>query len=104
MSERMTRQEVVALMQSSRDEKEWNDNCDAVKKQGGYPGFWFEAIMLSGLADKVRKSWMSTAVRGNLTELMPEVQGSIKVMELLPPDEQEIAEIRKQLAERANNG
>ena len=50
----MTEKEVVALMESSKTSKEWNKNCDIVKaKCGGYPSFWFAAILLSGLANRV---------------------------------------------------
>ena len=101
MNSPMNRQEVIALMQTSRDENEWNANCDTVKKNCyGYPSFWYEAIMLSGIANKVRNSWMSTAVRGNLADIMPaEVAGSVQSIEPLPPTDEEIAEIK-----RANNG
>jgi hypothetical protein len=95
----MERQEVIALMQTSRNETEWNANCDTVKKNcGGYPQFWYEAIMLSGIANKVRNGWLSTAVRGNLVDIMPQQTGSVQKIELLPPTDTEIAEIR------ANNG
>lgn len=48
----MTKDEVVALMLSSRSAKEWDDNCDKVKKafDGNYPPFWFKEILQSGLA------------------------------------------------------
>lgn len=46
-------QEVEDLMKSSKSEKEWNENCDKVKKAcGGYPPFWYSAIVMSGLASK----------------------------------------------------
>lgn len=49
----MTEQEVKDLMRSSKDEAEWNINCDKVKAVfGGYPDFWYTAIILSGLASK----------------------------------------------------
>lgn len=47
----MNEQEVVALMKSSKSEAEWNANCDKVKKVcGGYPSFWYSAILLSEVA------------------------------------------------------
>lgn len=50
----MNREQVIELMESSQSEAEWNANCDRVKREcGGYPVFWFEAIMLSGLANRV---------------------------------------------------
>jgi hypothetical protein len=55
----MTQEEVVKLMESSKSEKEWDDNCDTVKKAhaGRYPEFWFVAILLSGVANRVMSSW-----------------------------------------------
>jgi hypothetical protein len=54
----MTEQEVIELMQSSKSEKEWNDNADEVKRRcNGYPAFWFSAIMLSGLANRVTSAF-----------------------------------------------
>lgn len=54
----MTQAEVVALMKSSKSEDEWNANCDKVKKAcGGYPGFWYSAIILSGLLNQVQSNW-----------------------------------------------
>lgn len=99
----MTQEEVVSLMQSSRNEIEWNNNADKVKRQcGGYPRFWFESIMLSGVANNVRNSWISTAIRGNLSEKMPENDSYLEI-ELLPPNEKQIAEIRKNQSERKQN-
>lgn len=46
-----TPQGVVALMSSSQNEHEWNKNCNAVKAaNSGYPNFWYEKIILSGIA------------------------------------------------------
>lgn len=42
--------DVLSLMQSSKSEREWNANCDKVKSaNGGYPSFWYSAIVLSGV-------------------------------------------------------
>ena len=47
----MNEQRVVELMRSSNSEDEWNTNCDKVKKAcGGYPPFWYKAIIQSGVA------------------------------------------------------
>jgi len=53
----MTPQEVKELMQSSKSEQEWNDNCDKVKKENGgdYPAWWFVEIMLSGTLRKAKE-------------------------------------------------
>jgi hypothetical protein len=47
----MTQVQVEALMESSKTEAEWNANCDKVKEvfAGQYPGFWYAAIVISGL-------------------------------------------------------
>lgn len=58
----MEQEEVVALMESSRSEDEWDTNCSKVKKAcGGYPSFWYSAIVASGLADRIAKSYGSSA-------------------------------------------
>ena len=50
----MTKDEVIALMRSSKSAVEWRANCDRVKAAcNGYPDFWYEEIVLSGLADEV---------------------------------------------------
>jgi hypothetical protein len=50
----MNREEVIKLMESSQTEQEWNDNCTKVKTAcGGYPDFWFAAIVSSGLVSRV---------------------------------------------------
>lgn len=52
----MTEQEVVELMESATSESDWNSKCDQVKKQcNGYPNFWYHAIVISGLANRVLK-------------------------------------------------
>lgn len=54
----MNEQQVIDLMKSSKSESEWNDNCDKVKAAcGGYPGFWYSTIILSGIAAQVAATW-----------------------------------------------
>lgn len=54
----MSKAEVVSLMESSKSEKEWNANCDKVKRAcGGYPDFWYSAIITSGVLAKTQASW-----------------------------------------------
>ena len=54
----MSEAEVVALMESSRSETEWNRNCDKVMEAcGGYPDFWYPAIISSGLASRKISGW-----------------------------------------------
>jgi hypothetical protein len=57
----MTEKEVVELMSSAKSEEEWDANCDKVKRAcGGYPEFWYQAIILSGLARRVSATWGGT--------------------------------------------
>mgnify|MGYP001474847768 CR=1 FL=1 len=53
----MEKQEVKEIMQSSKSEQEWNENCDKIKEQnnGQYPDFWFETIILSGVLTKTKE-------------------------------------------------
>ena len=46
---------VIALMRSSKNSREWEVNCDKVKaaNDGGYPEFWFRAVIQSGLIKEV---------------------------------------------------
>lgn len=54
----MNEDEVVALMKSATSESDWNAKADKVKAAcGGYPQFWFDAIVLSGLLNKVKATW-----------------------------------------------
>jgi hypothetical protein len=58
----VTQEQVVSLMESSRNAKEWDDNADKVKAAcGGYPDFWFQAIVTSGLARRVAASFGGSA-------------------------------------------
>lgn len=53
--------QVVALMESSKSEAEWNVNRDKVKAAcGGYPTFWYDAIIQSGLASRVAAGWLKS--------------------------------------------
>lgn len=55
----MTRDEVVALMESCQSEEDWKVACRKVKAScdGTYPPFWFEAILQSGLGTRVSARW-----------------------------------------------
>lgn len=55
----MTIDEVKKLMKSSNSEQEWNSNCTKVKKAfgGDYPEFWYQAVILSGIAIEAQANW-----------------------------------------------
>jgi hypothetical protein len=54
----MTKEDVVALMSSSKTPREWNANCAKVKEahNGHYPNYWYETFLATGLADKILKA------------------------------------------------
>lgn len=49
----------IATLEASRNEREWNAACDAVKRARGgrYPDDWLGRVMLSGLAARVSRGW-----------------------------------------------
>jgi hypothetical protein len=51
----MNKEQVINLMASSKNETDWNNNCDKVKKayKGLYPDFWYSEIIQSGLIKKI---------------------------------------------------
>lgn len=52
---------VVEYMGGAESESVWNARCDEVKRaNGGYPGFWYPAIVLSGVAGKTAAKWGGT--------------------------------------------
>lgn len=54
----MNEEQVVALMESATSSQDWNAKADQVKKAcGGYPPFWFKAIVISGLMNRVITSF-----------------------------------------------
>ena len=58
----MNKEQVVQLMDSSKSRAEWDANCDKVKGAcGGYPDFWYEAIVNSGLASHKARSFGQSA-------------------------------------------
>ena len=63
----MTEEEVVTLMEDSKTEEEWNTNRDLVKAAcGGYPDFWYRAIVLSGVMHMAPAKWY---LRGGLSDV-----------------------------------
>jgi hypothetical protein len=58
----MEKHEVLDLMRSSKNSKEWNVNCDTIKKahNNNYPDWWYQEVILSGLCDEVMGAGSST--------------------------------------------
>ena len=53
-----TKEGVVQYMSQATSESDWNRRCDEVKRHnGGYPKFWYQVIILSGLAASVSSGW-----------------------------------------------
>ena len=53
-----TEEQVVALIKSSNSDKELWENTNRVKKDfEGYPSFWYNAIILSGVMNEVVGKW-----------------------------------------------
>ena len=52
-------EEELQRLRDSKNENDWNDACDAIKKarNGRYPDDWWAKVMTSGLADQVAKNW-----------------------------------------------
>jgi hypothetical protein len=58
MSNLTIEQDVVAYMAKAVSESDWNDRCDAVKSaNNGYPSFWYEAIVMSGVMASTARKW-----------------------------------------------
>ena len=56
----MNKAQVTALMQSSKSEEWWDTNTNKVIKAcGGYPNFWYDLIIQSGLYARVSAGWDS---------------------------------------------
>ena len=54
----MDEKQVVDLMSSATSEKDWNSKADQVKKAcGGYPDFWYRAVILSGVMATTSMRW-----------------------------------------------
>lgn len=58
----LTPEQVAQVMEMSRSEEEWDKNCDLVKAAfgGDYPSFWWETIMMSGIAHRTMASFYSS--------------------------------------------
>lgn len=54
----MNPQQVIDLLKTSESEAQWNANCDTIKKAcGGYPDFWWNDIILSGVMRRIANRW-----------------------------------------------
>jgi hypothetical protein len=57
----LTPEQIAQFMETSRTAEEWDKNCDLVKEAcGGYPSFWWETIMVSGLARRTMAKFGET--------------------------------------------
>jgi hypothetical protein len=62
----LTADQVAAVMATSRNEEEWNRNCDLIKEAfyGDYPPFWWEAVFMSGVAHRTMANFGSSPEAG----------------------------------------
>ncbi|MEI6266340.1 MAG: hypothetical protein WCP14_00400 [bacterium] len=46
-------------MEGSKNDVEWNANCDKVKaaNNGDYPDFWFKEIIINKVYDRAAEGW-----------------------------------------------
>lgn len=58
----MTKTEVINLLKTSKNSSDWNSNCEIIKKahNNGYPNYWFQEVILSGLCDEILGAGSST--------------------------------------------
>lgn len=73
----MDETQVVELMKSSETEKEWEENCETVYKAcgGGYPSFWYKAVILSGVCRQTSAKWGGTD-QVSITKIKPLIIGA----------------------------
>jgi hypothetical protein len=56
----MNRQEVIALMESSASQAEWDENSNRVCNAcGGFPSYWYDVIIRSGVAEQTRNRYLT---------------------------------------------
>jgi hypothetical protein len=56
----MSEDQVVSLMNSATSEKDWNNKADQVKRScGGYPDFWYRAVIMSGVLVRANLRWQN---------------------------------------------
>jgi hypothetical protein len=58
----ITPEHLAAYMSQATSEADWDARCDVVKEAfyGGYPSFWWETIMVSGLARRTMANFGAT--------------------------------------------
>ncbi len=59
-NELTTPEGVKSHMSQATSEQDWNDRFDEIKRANdGYPDFWYETIILSGVLSTTRMAWIS---------------------------------------------
>jgi hypothetical protein len=51
--------DVLALIKTSTTPEEWADNLRKIREANGgtYPDFWYDAVVFSGLLDRIIMKW-----------------------------------------------
>jgi len=59
MDDLKSQSDCVALLNGCKSETDWNSLCTKIKHANGgpYPGWWYRAVIMSGLAGKVSQDW-----------------------------------------------
>jgi len=54
----------IQKLENTKNEVEWNSVCDEIKRARGnkYPPDWWMKVMMSGLAEKARASWLRETI------------------------------------------
>lgn len=65
----MDRNSILKDLRDTKSAQEWNSMCNSIKRwartlpieerSGQYPAWWYEDVVLSGLAQEVAQSWTS---------------------------------------------
>lgn len=53
-----TQEDAVALLKSATSDEDWNDKVDQIQAaNGGYPSWWYIAVIAPGLPQQVSSTW-----------------------------------------------
>ena len=57
------KQNAVELLKSSESDQDWSDNVDAIQAAngGGYPPWWYQEVIATGLPQAVADKWQGDA-------------------------------------------
>ena len=61
----------LAILRSTKNEKEWNEACDLIKEDfgGSYPSWWYKDVLMSGFAASMMGQWPEDEERAMNTKI-----------------------------------